>query len=65
VLRARDGLLLAQKNLGGGLKGMRAQMVDNAAQYQPVYAAWMNAQAGPIYWTVVEALLRSAPKSAP
>src|SRR5580658_5061490 len=61
VLRARDGLLLSQKSLGGGLKGMRAQMVDNAAQYKPVYEGWMNAQAGPIYWTVVEALLKSAP----
>ncbi len=61
VLRARDGLLLAQKSLGGGLKGMRAQMVDNAAQYKPVYDAWMKAQAGPIYWAAVEALLRSAP----
>jgi Ankyrin repeats (many copies) len=61
VLRARDGLLLSQKSLGGGLKGMRAQMVDNAAQYKPVYEAWMSAQAGPIYWAVVEALLKSAP----
>jgi hypothetical protein len=61
VFRARDGLLLSQKNLGGGLKGMRAQLVDNAAQYKPVYEAWMNAQAGPIYWAVVEALLKSAP----
>jgi hypothetical protein len=40
---------------------MRAQMVDNAAQYKPVYDAWMKAQAGPIYWAAVEALLRSAP----
>jgi len=58
VFRARDGLLLTQKSLGGGLKGMRAQMVDNAAQYKPVYEGWMSAQAGPIYWTAVEALLR-------
>jgi hypothetical protein len=61
VLRARDGLLLSQKTLGGGLKGMRAQIVDNATQYKPVYEAWMSAQAGPIYWAVVEALLKSAP----
>jgi hypothetical protein len=61
VFRARDRLLLSQKSLGGGLKGMRAQMVDNAAQYKPVYEAWMKPQAGPIYWTVVEALMRSTP----
>ena len=46
---------------GGGLKGLRAQTVENAAQYKPVYEAWMKAQAGPIYWAVVEVLLKSAP----
>jgi hypothetical protein len=61
VFRARDRLLLLQKSLGGGLKGMRAQTVENAAQYKPVYEAWMKTQAGPIYWAVVEALLKSAP----
>jgi hypothetical protein len=35
--------------------------VENAAQYKPVYEAWMKAQAGPIYWAVVETLLKSAP----
>jgi hypothetical protein len=61
VFRARDLLLLSQKSLGGGVKGLRAQTVDNAAQYQPVYQAWLKAQAGPVYWTVVEALMKSAP----
>jgi hypothetical protein len=61
AFRARDGVPLLQKTLGGGLKGMRAQTVENAAQYKPVYAAWIKAQAGPIYWAVVEALLKSAP----
>jgi hypothetical protein len=61
VYRARDRLLLLQKTLGGGLKGLRAQTVENATQYKPVYEAWMKAQAGPIYWAVVEALLKSAP----
>jgi hypothetical protein len=61
VFRARDRLLLLQKTLGGGLKGMRAQTVENAAQYKPVYEAWMKAQAGPIYWAIVEALLKAAP----
>jgi Ankyrin repeats (3 copies) len=61
VFRARDRLPLLQKTLGGGLKGLRAQTVENAAQYKPVYEAWMKAQVGPIYWAVVEALLKSAP----
>jgi hypothetical protein len=61
VFRARDRLPILQKSLGGGVRGMRAQTVENAAQYKPVYEAWMKAQAGPIYWAVVEALLKSAP----
>jgi len=61
VFRARDRLLLSQKSLGGGLKGLRQQTVDNAEQYKPVYDAWMKAQAGPIYWAIVEALLKSTP----
>ena len=59
IFGARDLLLLSQKSLGGGLKGLRAQTVDNAAQYKPVYEAWMKAQAGPIYWAVVESLMKS------
>jgi hypothetical protein len=61
IFRARDLLPLAQKSLGGGVKGLRAQSVENAAQYKPVYETWMKAQAGPIYWAIVEALMRSAP----
>jgi hypothetical protein len=61
VFRARDRLPLLQKTFGGGIKGLRAQTVENAAQYKPVYEAWMKAQAGPIYWAVVETLLKSAP----
>jgi hypothetical protein len=61
IFRARDRLPLAQKSFGGGLKGLRAQTVDNAAQYKPIYEAWMKAQAGPIYWNIVETLMRSAP----
>jgi Ankyrin repeats (3 copies) len=61
VFRARDRLLLTQKTLGGGVKGLRAQTVDNAAQYKPVYETWMKAQIGPIYWAVAEAMLKSTP----
>jgi Ankyrin repeats (many copies) len=60
VLRARDRQLLMHKSLGGGFKGMRGLVVANASQYQPVYESWMKAQAGPVYWAAVEALMRSA-----
>jgi hypothetical protein len=61
VFRAHDLLLLSQKSFGGGLKGLRAQTVENASQYKSVYEAWMKAQAGPIYWAIVEVLMRSSP----
>jgi Ankyrin repeats (many copies) len=60
VLRARDRQLLLHKSLGGGFKGMRGLLVANANQYQPVYESWMKAQAGPIFWAAVEALMKSA-----
>jgi Ankyrin repeats (many copies) len=60
VLRARDRQLLLHKSLGGGFKGMRGLVVANANQYQPVYESWMKAQAGPIFWAAVEALMKSA-----
>jgi hypothetical protein len=61
VFRAQDRQLLLHKSLGGGFKGMRGLVVANANQYQPVYESWMKAQAGPVYWAAVEALMRSAP----
>jgi hypothetical protein len=61
VLRAQDRHLLLRKSLGGGFKGMRGLVVANANQYQPVYETWMKAQAGPIFWTALEALMKSAP----
>jgi hypothetical protein len=60
VLRARDRQVLLHKSLGGGFKGMRGLVVANANQYQPVYESWMKAQAGPIFWAAVEALMKSA-----
>lgn len=61
VLRAQDRLPLLHKSIGGGFKGMRGLVVANANQYQPVYESWMKAQAGPIFWTALEALMKSAP----
>jgi hypothetical protein len=59
VYRARDQHLLLRKNLGGGFKGMRSLMVQNATQYEPVFQSWLKPQAGPIYWAALEAVMKS------
>jgi len=59
VYRATDHQLLQEKHFAGGFKGLRKQTVQNAAQYGPVYFAWIKPQASPIYWFVVEALFRT------
>jgi hypothetical protein len=59
VFRGKDHQPLQQKIFGGGFKGLRQQTVANAAQYGPVYIAWIKPQAGPIYWFIVEALFRA------
>jgi hypothetical protein len=61
VSRARDRKVLLEKRFGGGVKGMRQLTVNNVEQYAPVYESWMKPQAGPIYWAVVGALMRSEP----
>ncbi len=60
VMRAGDGAVLAHKSIGGGFKNMKAIAIDNAAQYGPVFDAWLKQQAAPVYWAAVEALLRAA-----
>ncbi len=59
VFRAKDHQLLQRKVFAGGFKGLRQQTVNNAAQYGPVYTAWIKPQAGPMYWFIVEALFRA------
>lgn len=61
VYRAKDHRLLQRKVFAGGFKGLRRQTVNNAAQYGPVYTAWIKPQAGPMYWFIVETLLRAIP----
>jgi hypothetical protein len=61
VYRAKNHQLLQAKSFAGGFKGLRRQSVDNFAQYGPVYLAWIKPQAGPMYWFMVETLLRSIP----
>jgi hypothetical protein len=40
---------------------MRGELAANPAQYPALYQAWAKSQAGPIYWGVMEALMRSQP----
>jgi hypothetical protein len=62
LLRPPDESPLLERAYGGGLKtGMRAELAANPAQYRALYQAWAKPQAGPIYWSVVEALMRSQP----
>ncbi|MDR3701471.1 MAG: ankyrin repeat domain-containing protein [Candidatus Sulfopaludibacter sp.] len=59
VFRAKDHQLLQKKLFAGGFKGLRKQTVTNAAQYGPVYLAWIKPQAGPMYWFMVQSLFQT------
>lgn len=59
VVRSRDQQVLLEKVIGGGVKGLRAQRVNNPAQYGPVLRAKIRPQADPAYWAVAESLYRS------
>lgn len=59
LFRSHDKQLLLEKSFGGGFKGLRAQTVNNPAQYAPVFLAWIRPQANPMYWAIVEMLYRS------
>jgi hypothetical protein len=62
LLRPPDQPPLLERAYGGGMKtGMREQLAANPAQYPALYRAWAKSQAGPIYWGVIEALMRSQP----
>ncbi len=62
VLRLPDESPLLERAYGGGMKtGMRGEPAANPAQYPALYQAWAKSQAGPIYWSVIEALMRSQP----
>jgi len=53
---------LLEKTYGGGMKmGMRGELAANPAQYPALYQAWAKSQAAPIYWSAIEALVRSPP----
>ena len=62
LLRLPDDSPLLERAYGGGMKtGMREELAANPAQYPALYQAWAKSQAGPIYWSVIEALMRSQP----
>ena len=62
LLRLPDDSPLLERAYGGGMKtGMREELAANPAQYPALYRAWAKSQAGPIYWSVIEALMRSQP----
>jgi ankyrin repeat protein len=49
---------LWEKTVGGGFKGMREQIINSAAQYEPVLDAWAKKHAPEIYQGTLEALLK-------
>jgi Ankyrin repeats (many copies) len=62
LVRARGQETVFQKNFGGGVKGLRAQTVENPAQYAPVLEIWIKAQPDRIYWAVAEEAYRYTPQ---
>jgi len=58
VFREPGGEAIFQKLLGGGIKGLHAQMAANLEQYAPVFQAWIKPQTGPVYWAVAAELYR-------
>jgi hypothetical protein len=61
LVRLRDHSLILKKTFGAGLKGLHMQTVNNPDQYFPVYDAWVQPHAEPIYEAVEAALLKSLP----
>jgi hypothetical protein len=62
LLRPPDESPLVERTFGGGMKtGMRGELAANPAQYPALYQAWAKSEAGPVYWGVIEALMRSQP----
>lgn len=47
-----------EKTFGGGLKGLKARAATNPVQYATLYEECAKAEAAPIYWGMVAALLK-------
>ena len=62
LLRPPDQSPLLERAFGGGVKmGIREELAANPAQYPALFQVWAKSQAGPIYWSLLEALMRSQP----
>jgi hypothetical protein len=62
LLHLPDESPLLEKAYDGGMKtGMREELAANPAQYPALYQAWAKSLAGTVYWSIIEALMRSQP----
>lgn len=56
---ASGGAPLLDREFGARLKtGMKFESAANPNQYGPIFEAWAKSQAAPVYWSIIEALLR-------
>jgi hypothetical protein len=62
VVRAGESNPIFTKTYGAGVRGMHAQSVTNARQYQPFFEQWAKSHADSIYWDAIRAHLRSSPR---
>ncbi len=53
-----ESAAVLEKSFGGGIKGLREQIVTSSAQYAVAFEDWAKKRGGEIYWAAVEALLR-------
>jgi hypothetical protein len=61
LVRKPDQSPVLEKDFGSGVKtGMRVELAANPNQHAPLYEAWAKSQAGPLYWSVLAALMQSA-----
>jgi hypothetical protein len=58
LLRKGNETPVWEKTFGGGLKGLKARVATNTVQYGTLYEEWAKAEAAPIYWGAVTALLK-------
>jgi hypothetical protein len=53
------GAALLDREFGTGIKtGMKTESAGNPNQHGPLFLEWAKSQAGPIYWSMVEALMK-------
>jgi hypothetical protein len=57
-VKDRPGAIF-EKTFGGGLTGLHARRASSPAQYGGFFGEWARKHAEPIYWEIVEALLKA------